>query len=249
MNSIRHLLFWSIIIVLLTILFGRSYGSFSESFYFVSMLLPVIVGTTYYFNYYLVPRFLLPKKHFQFFLYTFYLLIISLNLEMYVLTAAYIILAEYSYENMNPVTSDVFVLTIVLYAIVFCLAFIRLVIFYYADQSQLKSITAELSKKKLSYLSVRENRKNVQLMIEQISYIESLADYVKIHTADSTVITKEKISSLESQLPKNFIRIHRSYIVNRDLLTSYTKENIFIASLKLPISRSYKTIVHSVLKS
>ena len=78
-------------------------------------------------------------------------------------------------------------------------------------------------------------------MLEEILYIESLKDYIKIVTEAKTVITKQSISSLEEMLPKEcFIRIHRSFIVALNKIESYNHEVIVIAKKELPISRKYK---------
>ena len=62
---------------------------------------------------------------------------------------------------------------------------------------------------------MRSDRKMVKINFDEIRYVESLSDYIKIHSADKTITTRETISNIETRLPaKNFLRIHRSYIVN-----------------------------------
>ena len=79
-------------------------------------------------------------------------------------------------------------------------------------------------------------------------FIESLKDYIKVVTKDKTIVTKQSISSLEENLSKNFIRIHRSFIVSVNKIESYTNELIQIGKYELPISRSYRHEVEKVLK-
>jgi len=90
---------------------------------------------------------------------------------------------------------------------------------------------------------VRSERKMVKVDFEDILYVESLSDYVKIITAEKTIITRETITNLEEKLNKNFIRIHRSFIVPLNKINSYTNEFIEINKKALPISRSYKESV------
>jgi two-component system LytT family response regulator len=72
-------------------------------------------------------------------------------------------------------------------------------------------------------------------------YVESLSDYIKIHSADKTITTRETIGNIETKLPaKNFLRIHRSYIVNLKKMNSYTNEFVEIGKNAIPISRTYK---------
>lgn len=94
------------------------------------------------------------------------------------------------------------------------------------------------------FIFVRADRKMVKINFSHVLYIESLGDYVKIFTETNTVVTRETISNLELKLPSNkFIRIHRSYIVSIQKITSYTNEFIEIDKKAIPISRSYKESV------
>ncbi len=100
-----------------------------------------------------------------------------------------------------------------------------------------------------AFISLRCDRKNLKVALNDILYIESLKDYIKVVTVNKTIITKQSISSIEEMLPKeNFIRIHRSYIVVLNKIESYTNELIGIGKQELPISRSYRLQVENLLK-
>lgn len=241
-------MFWSTAVLLLTLFFGPSYGSLYESFYFVCLLLPVVLATAYFFNYVLVDRYLFAGRYLKFGLYTFYLIIISLNLEMLVLTVAFIVLAEYDYANMNPITADVSVLTITMYLVVLGLSFVRLFRFYLQNQSSISHFQKEIDKSIQETILVKENRKNRPIVIDEICYVESLSDYVTIHLKEEQVVTKEKISKMESRLPQYFVRIHRSFLVNQKQIESFNKEQVVVLGQSLPISRTYKKQVMSVLE-
>lgn len=101
--------------------------------------------------------------------------------------------------------------------------------------------SARIQPEKSESIFVRADRKMVKINFEEILYIESLADYLKIFLPDKTVVTRETISNLEVKLPQNdFIRIHRSYIIARKFIDSYTSEYVEIGKKQLPISRGYK---------
>ncbi len=94
------------------------------------------------------------------------------------------------------------------------------------------------------FFFVRSDRKMVRVDFESILYIESLSDYVKIHTDTKTIVTRETITNIEGKLPqKLFLRIHRSYIVAIKSITSYTSEFIEVHRKALPISRSYREAI------
>ena len=99
------------------------------------------------------------------------------------------------------------------------------------------------------YISLRADRKNLKIPLNDILYIESLKDYIKVVTIFKTIIAKQSISSLEEMLPKGlFIRIHRSYIVSLDKIESYTNDLVGIGKQELPISRMYRYEVNKILK-
>jgi DNA-binding LytR/AlgR family response regulator len=109
------------------------------------------------------------------------------------------------------------------------------------NQPQIKNISE-------SFIYLRADRKNIKVNFDDILFIESLKDYIKVVTKEKSIITKQSISSLEENLPKNFIRIHRSFIVSLNKIEAYTNELIQIGKYELPISRSYRHEVEKVLK-
>ena len=111
-----------------------------------------------------------------------------------------------------------------------------------AEASQ--SLTQEPSESQKDFMFVRSERKMVKINFNDIQYIESLGDYVKIFTDDQTIVTRETITNIEAKLSNdNFIRIHRSYIVSFKGISSYTNEFVEVNGKALPISRSYKESV------
>ena len=94
---------------------------------------------------------------------------------------------------------------------------------------------------KSEFLFVRQDRKMEKIAFDEILYIESYSDYIKIHLKDQVILVRESISNFESKLPENqFIRFHRSFIANLAAITSYTHEFVEINGNSLTISRSYK---------
>ena len=94
-----------------------------------------------------------------------------------------------------------------------------------------------------SFIYVKSERKNLKILLNEILFIESLKDYIKIHTANKTIITQVPISDIERRLPENFLRVHRSFIIAKDKITAYTQHDLEIGKHQIPIGRSYKVIV------
>ena len=99
----------------------------------------------------------------------------------------------------------------------------------------------ELTAEKSDFIFVRSDRKMIKINFSEITFIESLGDYLKIHLPNKTIITRETISNMEVKLPKkDFIRIHRSFILSISKIESFTNEFIEVNKKAIPISRSYK---------
>ncbi|WPO77754.1 LytTR family DNA-binding domain-containing protein [Flavobacterium sp. KACC 22761] len=95
----------------------------------------------------------------------------------------------------------------------------------------------------------------VRISLKDISYIESLKDYVKVHLDDSqkTVLSLISLKALEEKLPSaKFMRIHRSFIVSLDKISAITKNSILIGKTEITVGEQYKeafkTIVDKWLK-
>lgn len=100
------------------------------------------------------------------------------------------------------------------------------------------------------FLYFRSDRKMMKVFLEDILYIESLKDYIKVVTKNNIVISKQAISSLGEMLPKNeFIRVHRSYIVAINKIDSYSADIIGIRKTEIPIGRLFNHDVKKMLNS
>jgi two-component system, LytTR family, response regulator len=99
------------------------------------------------------------------------------------------------------------------------------------------------------FIFVKADRKNHKVLFSEIQYVESVKDYIKIHTTDKNLLVKQTLASFEEELPPaDFIRIHRSYIVNLKHITAYTAHDIEIGAAELPIGVSYKQKVFERLE-
>ncbi|MEQ9298028.1 MAG: LytTR family DNA-binding domain-containing protein [Cyclobacteriaceae bacterium] len=249
MSLKSQIIFWSTICLLLTVLFGQKWSSYTEAFYFATLLLPVILVTAYFFNSYLVPRYLITKRHFRFALYTVYTIIGSLFLTGFVVVFAFIYLANYRVDRMNPIVWDVVLMGFILYFVVFAYSFFLLTRKNLSSSLQVTALHDALTRNRLVTMTIKSERKNHTITLSDVLYIESLADYVKLHLSGRSLVTKEKISHFERELPEHFVRIHRSFLINIHQVESFTKESVTIGGSELPISRTYKQAALEALHS
>ncbi len=102
-------------------------------------------------------------------------------------------------------------------------------------------LAAQEERKTGSFVYFRADRKMVKVTLQDILYIESMKDYIKVFTQNGTIVTKQSISSVEAMLPeKDFIRIHRSFIVSIRHIKSFTSELIEIHNTELPIGKLFR---------
>jgi two-component system, LytTR family, response regulator len=113
------------------------------------------------------------------------------------------------------------------------------------DVSQLVQLQNVMTERSFAFFNV--NKVMVKVMFDDILYIESMREYVYIHLPDSKVVTKMGIGEIEKLLTRNFLRIHRSFLVNTHKITAYTAEDIFIGKTAVPIGTNYKKMVESFL--
>ena len=94
-------------------------------------------------------------------------------------------------------------------------------------------------------LSVHADRKTHLVKVSNIVYLESAGEYVRLHLADGTkLVTLFRLKNMESTLQSSqFMRVHRSYIVNLSYVSGYTKGRIYLSNDDyVPIGESYKEL-------
>ena len=93
------------------------------------------------------------------------------------------------------------------------------------------------------YIYVKSDYKLVQVRLDDILYIEGLKDYVKIHLASEPrpLLSLVSLRALEERLPKSrFLRVHRSFIVQKSHISVIEKGRIVFGKDYIPVSESYK---------
>lgn len=136
-----------------------------------------------------------------------------------------------------------------MYLVVFLGSFLLMVQQLFESRRELEKLNEEKEKAKKQFLELISNRQKARIAYDEILYIESLSDYIKVHTVDNGEITsKEKISALAEKLPAHFVRIHRSFVVNANKLTRFNSNQVELDDVQLNIGRSYKQQVSSILR-
>ncbi|WP_312767153.1 LytTR family DNA-binding domain-containing protein [Epilithonimonas sp.] len=93
-----------------------------------------------------------------------------------------------------------------------------------------------------SYFFVKSSGKQYKVNFNDILFIESIKDYVNIKTENQEYIVLDTLKSLENQLPENFARVHKSFILNLEKIEKIDVKNVILDSGKeIPIGETYKS--------
>lgn len=91
------------------------------------------------------------------------------------------------------------------------------------------------------YFFLKENKRMVRVNFDEILFIEGMKDYVKVVTLEKTVVSKANLVDMEELLAKkNFLRVHKSFIVSLAKIDAYSSSVIEIDHFEIPIGRSFK---------
>lgn len=112
-----------------------------------------------------------------------------------------------------------------------------------------KSVQRQPIEKERRSIFFNVSKKKVKVYLDEILYVESLKEYIRIVTASNSILTKYQLGEIEEILTKNnFLRIHRSFIVSIDKIDAYTATDVEINNKQIPIGRSYKDILQSIME-
>jgi DNA-binding LytR/AlgR family response regulator len=96
---------------------------------------------------------------------------------------------------------------------------------------------------------LKENKKYLQVAIDEVLYLEAYGNYTKVFTAEKTITVREKISDLLPSLNSdNFLQVHKSFAVAVPQIKSVEGNRIFLGGHEVPIGKMYKENVTRLLR-
>src|SRR4051794_21739174 len=100
-----------------------------------------------------------------------------------------------------------------------------------------------------AFLFFNVGKKKVKVFLDEILYIESIKEYIRIVSRDKAILTKFQLGEIEDVLKKNnFLRIHRSFVVSKNKIDAFSATDVEINGKQIPIGRSYKELVIAFLE-
>ncbi len=117
-------------------------------------------------------------------------------------------------------------------------------------KSPVEQVAVQTNEPPDDYIFLKVDKKMVRVPYDQILYIESLKDYVRVKTVYEELIVHHNLANITSLLPaKKFFRIHKSYTVSIDKVNALEGNMVEINGKKFPIGRAYqKDIKQEILK-
>lgn len=101
----------------------------------------------------------------------------------------------------------------------------------------------------LDYMFVKSDYKQIKVPYADILYIEGLREYVSIYTKEKRIVTLETLKNLELTLPaQQFLRIHKSYIINTTKVEALNGNMVEMGKIKVPIGKNYREATLRLLK-
>lgn len=116
---------------------------------------------------------------------------------------------------------------------------------------QLKKAAKQSPETAPAYFFVNAEYRQVKVVYGDITYIEGLKDYIKINLLAPArpLLVRMSMKAIEEVLPSaQFLRIHKSYIVSIDSITSVRKSSVFIGQLELPVGETYQGVIEQLTK-
>ena len=102
---------------------------------------------------------------------------------------------------------------------------------------------------KNDFIILKENKALHKVMVADILFVEAYGDYVKVHLEDKFITTHSTLSRFVEQLPKYFIKTHKSFSINLNKMRALSGNQITVDSHNVPIGQTYKAQVLKALNS
>ncbi len=115
------------------------------------------------------------------------------------------------------------------------------------DHFELKQDAQET--KQQEFIILKSDKKIYKINDHDILYVQSVGDYMKVHTSDKVIIAAETLKNIEKLLGDQFVRIHKSYLVSINQINFIEGNQVKIKDQFLPIGLTYKEGLMEKLKT
>ena len=226
---LTHVLFWFGYFLLFGFIWAQD-GNYLDAYALEFVLLPARIMAVYVMIYLLIPRYLENERYLKFGISYVQLLLVSGMIQTII---------TYFYQGMSDSSLTLSALTrniVLINSTVVVIGSFKIFKLWQQQQATSKAQSRENS----PIIEMKADKRTYRLRTSDILYLESLGNYVTYHLKDRRLISYTSLNECASRLPESFMRIHKSYIVNRENITSYNSEDIEVGEKRLPIGRAFR---------
>jgi sensor histidine kinase YesM len=256
-----HFFFWMVVLLFYSIFFGRRNSNYTQTAFFVSLLMPVTIVTTYFVNYYLVPYYLMRERYGLFFLYTVYALLGSLFFEMLIAMLTFIVMAGSQTRNMSPASFDLIFLLTSLMMVVFLGVAVKMVLHWRQSKEDYQKLMREKVETELKFLKTQLNPHFLFNTLNNLYYLSTeksertpqailalseILDYVLHSGKKVSVPLKNELSQVENYISLELLRYDDRVKINKSFTGNLDDHQIGPMILITLIENSFK---HGVMPS
>ena len=108
---------------------------------------------------------------------------------------------------------------------------------------------SDMNKVESDYLTIKSDKRIYKIAIDDLYFIQSYGDYVKIHTRDKVIIAAETMKNMEKYLVPHCVRIHKSYLVIKKAIKYVEGNQVNVHETMLPIGQKYREDFFKILKN
>lgn len=236
---LNHACFWIAYYVLFSLVWASPERSYYVSFYLEFVLMPLRILASYCMMYVLIPTFLSDRKLIAFVTSYLILIVVAGGLQM--------LIGHFFYDQLLvdrgekfPFSAASWVRSIVLInSTVILLGAAKVIQLHFQLLDSLavaeKPDSAADNQDSDQFIEVKSNRRTHRLRVKDILYAEGLGNYITYVTADdSRIVVYSSLKAAQKRLPSSFIRLHRSYLVNRTHISAYDKDKVTVGAKAIP---------------
>lgn len=229
MKKYFELIYWSVTTLLMALIFMSVMEDFGSAFFLSVMLMPGVLFVNYF------GKDLSFKNRRLGILHAIYFGAAAMLIEYLAILLVYWILYGFSESPDSGVLLNPVFILFMLASLISIGRFIK------------SKFPAPEPEEK--YITFTSQRMKASIRVDSILYIESKDYEVMVRTASGkTYPTRMKISQWEAVLDNRFLRVHRSFIINRDYLTEFDSNTLYLGEIPIELSRKYKDNVLAGLK-
>jgi sensor histidine kinase YesM len=252
---IIHVFFWLTVLLFYSIFFGRKNNNYTQTAFFVSLLMPVTIGTTYFLNYCLVPFYLMRERYGLFFLYAVYTLLGSLFFEMLIAMLTFIVMAGSQTQNMSPPSFDLVFLLTSLLMVVFLGVAVKMVLHWRQSKEDYQKLMREKVETELKFLKTQLNPHFLFNTLNNLYYLSTeksertpeailalseILDYVLNSSKSVFVPLKKELQQVNNYISLELLRYDDRVLVEKNFSGDLEKHRIGPMILITLIENAFK---------